>query len=112
MVLAPEVMKLRKVLIIEDESNLVLGLRDSCEYEGYEVSVAVDGEEGILKACDEKPDIILLDIMLPKMSGLDVCRHLRSRGVDIPIIMLTARGQEIDKVVGLEAGASITLQAS
>lgn len=98
-------MKLQKVLIIEDEPNLVLGLQDSCEYEGYNVVVAGDGEEGIIKACDEKPDIILLDIMLPKMSGLDVCRHLRSRGVDAPIIMLTARGQEIDKVVGLEAGA-------
>lgn len=98
-------MRLQKLLIIEDEPNLVIGLRDSCEYEGYDVIVAGDGEEGIIKACDEKPDIILLDIMLPKMSGLDVCRHLRSRGVDAPIIMLTARGQEIDKVVGLEAGA-------
>jgi DNA-binding response OmpR family regulator len=98
-------MRLQKVLIIEDEPNLVLGLRDSCEYEGYEVVVASDGEEGITKACDDKPDIILLDIMLPKMNGLDVCRHLRSRGVDVPIIMLTARGQEIDKVIGLEAGA-------
>ena len=96
---------MQSVLIIEDEPNLVLGLRDSCEYEGYDVVVARDGEEGIVKACEEKPDIILLDIMLPKMSGLDVCRHLRSRGVDVPIIMLTARGQEIDKVVGLEAGA-------
>lgn len=96
---------MQRVLIIEDEPNLVLGLRDSCEYEGYDVVVAGDGEEGIIKACDEKPDIILLDIMLPKMSGLDVCRHLRSRGVAVPIIMLTARGQEIDKVVGLEAGA-------
>lgn len=98
-------MKLQRVLIIEDEPNLVVGLRDSCEYEGYDVVVASDGAEGIIKACDDKPDIILLDIMLPKMSGLDVCRHLRSRGVDVPIIMLTARGQEIDKVVGLEAGA-------
>jgi len=98
-------MKLQRILIIEDEPNLVLGLRDSFEYEGYEAVVAVDGEEGILKACETKPDIILLDVMLPKMSGLDVCRNLRSRGVDVPIIMLTARGREIDKVVGLEAGA-------
>jgi two-component system alkaline phosphatase synthesis response regulator PhoP len=67
--------------------------------------VAVDGEEGIIKACDDYPDIILLDVMLPKMSGLDLCRNLRSRGVDVPIIMLTARGQEIDKVLGLEVGA-------
>jgi DNA-binding response OmpR family regulator len=98
-------MKLQRVLIIEDEPNLVLGLRDSCEYEGYDVVVATDGEEGIIKACEDNPDIILLDIMLPKMSGLDVCRILRSRGIDVPIIMLTARGQEIDKVVGLEVGA-------
>ena len=98
-------MKLQRVLIIEDEPTLIIGLRDSCEYEGYDVVVATDGEEAIHKACDTTPDIILLDIMLPKMSGLDVCRNLRSRGVSAPIIMLTARSQEIDKVVGLEAGA-------
>lgn len=96
---------MQRVLIIEDEPNLVILLRDSCEYEGYEVVVATDGEEGVNKASDTKPDIILLDIMLPKMSGLDVCRHLRGRGLDVPIIMLTARGQELDKVVGLEVGA-------
>lgn len=98
-------MKLVKVLIIEDEPNMVLGLKDSCEYEGYEVSVARDGKEGLEKASNEKPDIILLDVMLPLMSGLDVCRTLRARGIDTPILMLTARGQEIDKVVGLEVGA-------
>ena len=94
-----------KVLIIEDEPNMVLGLKDSCEYEGYEVAVARDGKEGLEKASTEKPDIILLDVMLPLMSGLDVCRTLRNRGFEIPILMLTARGEEMDKVVGLEVGA-------
>jgi len=96
---------LAKVLIIEDEPNMVLGLKDSCEYEGYEVAVARDGKEGLEKASTEKPDIILLDVMLPLMSGLDVCRTLRNRGFEIPILMLTARGEEMDKVVGLEVGA-------
>jgi two-component system alkaline phosphatase synthesis response regulator PhoP len=96
---------LTRVLIIEDEPNMVLGLKDSCEYEGYEVSVARDGKEGLEKAATEKPDIILLDVMLPLLSGIDVCRALRARGIDTPILMLTARGQEIDKVVGLEVGA-------
>ena len=94
-----------KVLIIEDEPNMVLGLKDSCEYEGYEVSIARDGKEGLQKAATEKPDIILLDVMLPLMSGLDVCRTLRTRGIETPILMLTARGEEMDKVVGLEVGA-------
>ena len=94
-----------KVLIIEDEPNMVLGLKDSCEYEGYEVAVARDGKEGLHKGSTEKFDIILLDVMLPVMSGLDVCRTLRSRGIETPILMLTARSQEIDKVVGLEVGA-------
>ena len=94
-----------KVLIIEDEPNMVLGLKDSCEYEGYEVAVARNGKEGLEKAGTEKPDIILLDVMLPLMSGIDVCRTLRRRGVETPIVMLTARSQETDKVVGLEVGA-------
>ena len=94
-----------KVLIIEDEPNMVLGLKDSCEYEGYEVSVARNGKEGLDKALAEKVDIILLDVMLPLMSGIDVCRTLRTRGIETPILMLTARSQEMDKVVGLEVGA-------
>ncbi len=94
-----------KVLIIEDEPNMVLGLKDSCEYEGYEVAVARNGKEGLEKATTEKPDIILLDVMLPLMSGIDVCRTLRTRGIETPILMLTARSQEIDKVIGLEVGA-------
>lgn len=96
---------MQKVLIIEDEPDMVLGLRDNFEYEGYDVLVARDGREGLDRALADNPDLILLDIMLPKMSGLDVCRQLRSNGVDTPVIMLTARGQEIDKVIGLEMGA-------
>jgi DNA-binding response OmpR family regulator len=84
---------------------MVLGLKDSCEYEGYEVAVARDGKEGLEKASTEKPDNILLDVMLPLMSGIDVCRTLRTRGIETPILMLTARSEETDKVVGLEVGA-------
>lgn len=84
---------------------MALGLQDNLEFEGYQVGIARDGEEGITKAVGEKPDLILLDIMLPKKNGLDVCRDLRRRGIAAPIIMLTARGQEVDKVVGLEMGA-------
>src|SRR5438270_8590297 len=84
---------------------MVLGLKDNFEYEGYDVTVARDGREGLSRALADRPDLILLDIMLPKMSGLDVCRELRNQGLDTPVIMLTARGQEIDKVIGLEMGA-------
>ena len=84
---------------------MMIGLRDNCEYEGYDVAVARDGEEGLAKALAEHPDLILLDVMLPRKSGLDVCRELRQRGVSVPILMLTARSQEMDKVVGLEVGA-------
>ncbi len=84
---------------------MVLGLKDNFEYEGYDVTVARDGREGLTRALADRPDVILLDIMLPKMSGLDVCRELRNNGLDTPVIMLTARGQEIDKVIGLEMGA-------
>ena len=94
-----------KILIIEDEPNMVIGIRDSLEFEDFQVIVAQDGEEGLNKALKDKPDVILLDVMLPVMSGLDVCRTLRNKGIEIPIIMLTARSQEIDKVLGLEIGA-------
>jgi two-component system alkaline phosphatase synthesis response regulator PhoP len=96
---------LSKILIIEDEQDMVLGLRKNLEWEGFEVVAATDGEAGLACALNESHDLILLDVMLPKLSGLDVCRRLRDRGINTPIIMLTARGQEIDKVVGLEIGA-------
>jgi DNA-binding response OmpR family regulator len=100
-----EVTRLQKILIVEDEPDMVLGLRDNFEFEGYEVLVARDGREGLGRALSDSPDVILLDLMLPRMSGLDVCRELRSKGLETPIIMLTARGQEVDKVIGLENGA-------
>ena len=94
-----------KILIVEDEPDMVLGLKDNFEFEGYEVVTAPDGASGLERARAQKPDLIVLDIMLPKVSGLEVCKTLRSEGVQTPILMLTARGQEIDKVVGLELGA-------
>jgi DNA-binding response OmpR family regulator len=94
-----------KILIVEDEPNMVMGLTDNFELEGYEVISANDGEVGLSKAIGEKPDLVILDIMMPKKSGLDVCKELRAKGYTMPVVMLTARGQEIDKVVGLELGA-------
>jgi two-component system alkaline phosphatase synthesis response regulator PhoP len=96
---------LSKILLIEDEPDMVLGLRDAFEYEGFEVIAATSGKAGLQTAWQARPDLILLDVMLPEMNGLDVCRRLRDEGFARPIIMLTARGQEIDKVIGLEIGA-------
>ncbi len=94
-----------KILIIEDEPNMVAGLRDNFEFEGHDVLAAYDGVEGLERALQDSPDLVLLDVMMPKMSGLDVCKQLRAKRPSLPIIMLTARGQEVDKVVGLELGA-------
>jgi two-component system alkaline phosphatase synthesis response regulator PhoP len=94
-----------KILIVEDEPDMVLGLKDNFEFEGYEVITASDGAVGLEKARTLKPDLVILDIMLPVLSGLEVCKTLRGEGFEAPIVMLTARGQEIDKVVGLELGA-------
>jgi DNA-binding response OmpR family regulator len=94
-----------KILVVEDEPNMVVGLRDNFEFEGYEVITARDGVEGLQLALAESPDLVVLDVMMPRMSGLEVCKQLRAQRPSIPIIMLTARGQEVDKVVGLELGA-------
>ncbi len=94
-----------KILIVEDEVEMALGLKDNFEFDGHQVILAHDGEDGLHKALTEEPELIILDVMLPKKSGLDVCKELRSKNVPIPIIMLTARGQEVDKVLGLELGA-------
>ena len=100
-----EVRSPAKILVVEDEPNMVAGLRDNFEFEGYEVITASDGIEGLERALAESPDLVVLDVMMPRMSGLEVCRQLRAKRASIPIIMLTARGQEVDKVVGLEIGA-------
>jgi DNA-binding response OmpR family regulator len=96
---------MKKILIVEDEPNMVKGLKDNLEFEGYEVDTATEGNTGLQKVTGNKYDLILLDIMLPGVSGLDICRSARKNGVDTPIILLTAKGEEIDKVLGLELGA-------
>jgi DNA-binding response OmpR family regulator len=93
------------VLIVEDDPAMATALKDGFTYEGYDVELARDGEAGLKLALAAAPDVIVLDVMLPRMSGLDVCKRLRSEGSALPIIMLTARGQEIDKVLGLKLGA-------
>jgi DNA-binding response OmpR family regulator len=94
-----------KILIVEDEPNMVTGLRDNFEFEGYEVLTASDGIAGLERALKDSPDLVLLDVMMPRMSGLDVCKQLKAKRPTMPVIMLTARGQEVDKIVGLELGA-------
>ena len=101
----PNATKKTRILIVEDEPAMVAGLRDNFEYEGYDVISAADGAEGLDRAIADDPDLVVLDVMMPRMSGLDVCKQLKAKRPSIPIIMLTARGQEIDKVVGLELGA-------
>ncbi len=94
-----------KILVAEDEADIAMGLRDNLEFEGYEVIVATDGEAALEAASEQSPDLALLDIMMPKMDGLEVCRRIRQAGFMIPILMLTARSQEIDIIRGLEVGA-------
>jgi DNA-binding response OmpR family regulator len=94
-----------RILVIEDEPDMAMGLRDNLEFEGYAVATAASGEEGIKLAVRDSPQCILLDVMLPGIDGFETCRKLRKKGVQAPILMLTARGQEIDKVRGLELGA-------
>lgn len=93
------------ILIVEDDEVLLKSLQDAFEHNGFDVLTAMDGEGGLQIAEINPPDSIILDVMLPRTDGFDVCRTLRKRGVTIPIIMLTARTEEIDKVVGLEIGA-------
>ncbi len=96
---------MKKILVVEDEQSIAKLLQYNLEKEGYDVDVAVDGQEGLDKALDNEYTIILLDLMLPVKDGMDVCRELRREKVDTPIIMLTAKDSEIDKIVGLEIGA-------
>ncbi|MCO6438832.1 MAG: response regulator transcription factor [Phycisphaerae bacterium] len=94
-----------RILVAEDEEAVAAGLRDNLEFEGYEVVLAKDGEAALKAATRENPDLILLDIMMPVMDGLEVCRRIREAGFVVPVLMLTARSQEIDVVRGLEVGA-------
>ena len=93
------------VLIIEDDSTMLRGLKDNFEYAGYNVLTAADGEEGLNAALEAKPDLIILDIMLPKINGYELCRLVRKEKLEMPIIMLTAKGEESDIVLGLNLGA-------
>jgi DNA-binding response OmpR family regulator len=95
----------KKILVIEDEPHIVLGLTDALEFEGFAVVSAGKGKDGVLLARQEKPDAVLLDLMLPDTNGFKVCEELRRIDRFVPIIMLTARSQEVDKIRGLDAGA-------
>jgi two-component system alkaline phosphatase synthesis response regulator PhoP len=94
-----------RILLVEDEPGLIITLTDRLTSEGYVVETASDGEVGYERALNEVFDLLILDVMLPRMNGFDVCRNLRQKNVTTPIIMLTARGQVVDKVVGLKLGA-------
>jgi DNA-binding response OmpR family regulator len=96
---------MNRILIVEDDPAMQVALRDGFEFEKYAVEMAADGEEGLRLATRGDHDLMILDVMLPRKSGLDVCQELRRNGSSTPIIMLTARGQEIDKIVGLKLGA-------
>lgn len=98
-------MNMKRILVVDDERPILTLLEYNLKQAGYEVVTASDGEEGLQKAEAESPDLIVLDLMLPKMDGMDVCRTLRQRGVETPIIMLTAKSDELEKILGLELGA-------
>jgi len=95
----------QRILVVEDDEALMMGLVENLKFAGYEVVSAMDGQQGVKAALEGKPDLILLDIMMPGMSGYEVCREVRSRGGDMPVVMLTARQDEFDKLHGFETGA-------
>ncbi|MEZ4375254.1 MAG: response regulator transcription factor [Polyangiaceae bacterium] len=95
----------KRILVVEDDPSISMGLSMNLEAEGYSVAVAEDGEQGLKLAREFKPDLLVLDVMLPRLNGFEVLRTLRGEGVAVPIIMLSARGAEMDKVMGLELGA-------
>ena len=95
----------KTILVIEDDISILRGLKDNLEYEGYTVFTETNGEKGLKLALEKNPDLILLDIMLPGMNGYEICRKLKKEKPELPIIMITARGSEIDKVSGLDTGA-------
>ncbi|MHC4470398.1 MAG: response regulator transcription factor, partial [Planctomycetota bacterium] len=93
------------ILVIEDDPSILLGLRKNLEYEGYRVLVARDGEEGLEMAFDARPDLILLDIMLPHVNGFEICKAVRKHEPTLPILIISAKDQETDKITGLDLGA-------
>lgn len=93
------------ILVVEDEPAMLSGLRDNLEFEGYHVDTAIEGKSGLDKILNNNYHLVLLDVMLPNISGFDICKKVRSNGIKTPIILLTAKGEEIDKVLGLEFGA-------
>ena len=93
------------VLVIEDDPAILCGISDNLKYEGYEVLTAVDGDGGYRLARSEKPDLLILDLMLPEMGGYEVCRKLRAEGIVVPILILSARNEEANRVLGLNLGA-------
>lgn len=95
----------KKILVVDDEQSIVTLLQYNLEQAGYTVITAMDGEEGIRLAAEENPDLMILDLMLPKLDGIEVCKQLRQQKVTVPILMLTAKDDEFDKVLGLELGA-------
>jgi DNA-binding response OmpR family regulator len=95
----------KRILIVEDDLAILRGLKDNLEYESYEVLTAVDGEQGYGLLKEKRPDLVILDLMLPKMSGFEFCRKIRAEGLTTPVLMLTARGEEKDRVAGLDLGA-------
>lgn len=95
----------RTILIIEDDVSILRGLKDNLSFEGYDVLTSVDGQQGLQMAVENKIDLLLLDIMLPGINGYDICRKLKKEKPELPIIMITARGSEFDKVAGLDLGA-------
>ncbi len=97
-------MMMKRILVVEDEPDMQAGIKDNLEFEGYEVDTASDGKEGLQKILSDGFDLVLLDVMLPHISGFDVCKKVRHENNDTPIIFLTAKGEEIDKVIGLESG--------
>jgi DNA-binding response OmpR family regulator len=96
---------MKRILVVDDEPNMILGLKDNLEFEGYEVLTATNGREGLALLLQEEFDLVFLDVMMPEMSGFEVCKKVRANGIHTPVIFLTAKGEEIDKVLGLELGA-------
>ena len=93
------------ILIIEDDPSILLGLQKNLKFEGYDIITAMEGERGLELAVNKNPDLIILDIMLPKLSGFEICKTLKRREIEIPIIILSAKDQEMDKIMGLDLGA-------